>query len=652
MEYLAIKDYLICGFLIFVLQASLLSQDQTSALNALDTLPSNQEKVDTSSGPVKVKNSDNFIAEVLDGIDIQYFRGNVRMFHDSVYMFADSAVIDNNNLTAIGEVIIVQDDTVNIFADLLKYNSDNKLARLYDNVVLETDGKQLFTNYLLYDIENKQGTFMDTAILTRKTMTLSSLKGNYNVETKRAFFHDQVVIIDQDFRLTCDSLDYDTDIDRAYFRSPTYITQGKKKIYCEDGYYDLEEKRAFFTDKAIIKEESQSASADNILISEQDSTMTLRGSAIVEDSISRAEGEEIIFDNSTGDIRIIGNGRYQNEDNRIEGPNIFFNEKTEDLLTEGRSTVYDKKGNLTADTISYYKALDEGTAYGSVIWRDTIEDRVLMSDRLNYNDGNQYYKASVSELRPLLIQNVDGDSLYVSADTLISAKPSDSLSYLRATNRVKIYKSDLQAICDSLYYSSVDSTFSLYGNPVCWSDTTQFIGDTIQIVLRDDKVAEIIARTKAFIATQQPGEYYDQIKGRYIHSYLDSNELKLMNIKGNAEAIYMIKDDEKAYVGPNKTLCSHMTFFFEQSELDSIKFYTQPESQMTPMEKATNKDLKLEGFRWVSQTRPTSAVGIRERKSVVRAVEESRPEAIDSFETEIMNIIEKPLGQDPPKKGK
>ncbi len=652
MKDLALKHYLICGLLIFILPASLFSQDPTPVLTQLDTLPPNQEDVDTTSGPVKVKNSDNFIAEVLDGVDIQYFRGNVRMFHDSVYMFADSAIIDNDNLTAIGEVIIVQDDTVNIFADQLKYNSESKMARLYDKVVLETDGKQLFTDYLLYDIDKKQGTFADTAILTRKTMTLSSLKGSYNVDTKRAFFHDQVVIIDEDFRLTCDSLDYDTDIDRAYFRSPTYITQGKKQIYCEDGYYDLEEKRAFFTDKAVIKEESQSASADNILISEQDSTMILRGAAIVEDSISRAEGEEIIFDNKTGDIQIIGNGRYQNDDNLIEGPYIFFNEKTEDLLTEGRSTVYDKKGNLTADTISYLKATDAGTALGSVVWRDTIEDRVLMSDRLDYSDANQYYKASVSELRPLLIQNVDGDSLYVSADTLISAKPADSLSYLRATNRVKIYKSDLQAICDSLYYSSVDSTFSLYGNPVCWSDTTQFIGDTIQIVLRNDKVSEIIARTKAFIATQQPGEYYDQIKGRYIHSFLDSNELKLMHINGNAEAIYLIKDDEQAYVGPNKTLCSHMTFFFEQSELDSIKFYAQPESQMTPMEKATDKDLKLEGFRWVSHTRPMSAEGIRERKQLAGRREESIPATIDSFETEIMNVIDKPMGEDLPKKGK
>ncbi len=622
-------------------QAYAQQQPLRERLVPVDTLapPSNQQQ-DNEANRVKVKNSDNAIQEVIDDTYIQYLRGNVKMFHDSIFMYADNAVIKDKVMSAKGNIIIIQEDTINVFADSLQYDADRKLAKLYDKVVMDNDDKQLFTDYLIYDLESKKGTFLDTAILKRQTMTLSSLRGTYDVASKRAFFYDQVVIVDEDFRLTCDSLDYDTDIDRAYFISETYITQGNKQIYCEDGYYDLVQKRAFFTQNAVVREDDQVAIADNILVSESDSIVTLTGAARVEDSESQAEGDEIIFNNGSGDIFINGNGRYENDDNLIQGPSIQYNEKTEDLLTTGRSTVQNEKGLLIADTIEYSKVEDLGYARGTVEWVDTTENRILYSESLYYRDSSEFVKAVKEDLRPLLIQEVDGDSMYVSSDTLISAKPSDTLSYLQAMGQVVIFKSDLQAICDSLYYSDVDSTFTLFGNPICWSDTTQFVGDTIVIALKNDEVSEIIAKKNAFITSKNIGDYYDQIKGRYIHTFLDSNELRLMHIKGNAESIYMIKDDDDAYVGPNKTLCSHMTFYFEDNDLDSIKFYSQPESKMTPMSKATDAELKLGGFLWETKRRPLTSVGLREKQLAgPRKESDLNAPDMDVFETEVMDVI-------------
>jgi len=592
------RFFSLLGFAVFLLYSTA-TLAQTERM-VLDTLPQTQADTSVTKNKVKVKNSDNFIAEIKDDIDIQYFRGNVRMIHDSIYMFADSAIIEGNQMTAIGEVVIIQEDTINMFADSLVYNADSKLAKLYNNVVLDADDKQLFTDYLIYDLAAKQGSFVDTAILKRNTMTLSSLKGNYNVQSKTAFFYDQVVIIDEDFELTCDSLDYDTDIDRAYFLSQTYINQGTKRIYCEDGYYDMEDKRAFFTANAKVVDGRKEANADNILISEIDSTYTLTGSAEVIDSTSRATGNEIIFDDKTGDILILGQGEYENENTRIVGPNIQFNEDTENMYCVGRTVVHNENGVLTADTIEYIKQIDLGTAVGEVVWQDTSEDRTLLTETLMYKDSSEYVKASKGELKPLLMQEVDGDTLYVCAD----------------------------------------STFTLFGNPICWSDTTQFKGDTIMIVLANDEVSEIIAKKNAFITTKQIGNYFDQIKGRYIHSYMDSNELRLMHIKGNAEALHLIKDDEDAYVGPNRTQCSHMSFFFQQNELDSIKFYTQPESKMTPMEKAADKDLKLDGFYWETNLRPESHENLRSAITEASRYPVRSEEETDSFEEDVLKVME------------
>ena len=598
-----------------------------------------EEPKDPEESLIKVKNSDNFIAERLDGEDYQYFKGNVKMFHDSIYMFADSAYIHDNEMTAVGEVIIIQEDTINVFADSMYYDSGLKLAKLFDNVVMKSSDKSLFTNRLDYNLDTKVATFRDTAILKRQTMTLSSLRGVYNVNNKTAEFYDEVVIVDEDFNLTADSLDYDTDIDRVYFKGATYVTQKERQIFCNDGFYDIETKKAFFSKDAVVKEGSKVAFADDILYSEEDSTVVLQGHAEVKDSISLARGDKITFDDQTGDVEIIGQGYYEREGQTIEGEYIRYNQDTEDLYTESRTTIVGDNGVLVADTIDYKKSLDHGTAVGQVIWQDTVEDVSILTDHLYYRDSIDYFKATSVEKRPLFIQEVDGDTLYVAADTLISAEPSDSLKYIEAINNVQIYKKDLQAICDSMYYSSIDSVFTLFGSPICWSDTTQFTGDTIVIKLINDQVSEIIAKQKGFIITKHQTNYYDQIKGRLIHSYLDSNELKRMEIKGNAEALYLIRDEEKAYVGANKTLCSHMTFYFVEEELDNIKFYTQPESEMTPMEKTTKSSLELDGFKWIVDKRPQD-------QSELRLIKFTKPPLVpeeselDSFETDVMKVLE------------
>lgn len=588
---------------------------------------------------VKVKNADNFITEISGDKDVQYFRGNVKVVHDSIFMFSDSATVIENKMTAVGNVIIVQEDTINVFSDSLYYNGDDKLAKLYYNVVLKSATKELYTNALLYNLATKVGVFSDTAILKSNSMILSSLRGRYDVENNRAYFYDQVTIIDENFKLKSDSLHYDTDIDRAYFVGPTFIEQDGKQIYCEDGFYDIEIGRAYFTDNSIIRDGDQVAEANNILFSEADSTITLEGNASIKDSVSFTSGDKIVINDKTGDVLIEGNGYFNDENQVLEGPLIKYNKDSENLKLIGRSTVSNKNGYLIGDTIIYLKEEDFGRATGNVEWVDTVENRSILTDELNYREEAKYYKAFAKERRPLFSQRVDDDTLYLSADTLISANPSDTLSYLQATKDVKIFKTDLQAICDSLYYSDLDSIFWLFKDPVCWSDTTQFSGDTISIKLTEDSVSDIFANNNAFIITLDTADYYNQIKGKTIHSILDSGELVKMIIKGNAESIYLVKDSDNAYIGANKNLCSHMTFHFANKELVSTEFYTEPENTMVPMKRATDAELYLAGFNWRDKERPLSSLQIRTLSFSKTIGPQEPPDQRDDFEKEVERII-------------
>ncbi|MBT8233937.1 MAG: hypothetical protein HKO66_06040 [Saprospiraceae bacterium] len=607
-----------------------------------------QTPVDTSKNDkILVENADNSITEIVDDVRIQYLRNNVRILHDSIFMFCDSARIKEQEMVAVGEVIVIQDDTIHIFSDSLFYNSEIKLAKLYYGVVLENGAKQLFTEALIYNVDDKFATFYDTTTLIHNTMQLSSLRGNYNVKEKRARFYDEVTIIDEDLKLKTDSLLYDTDVDRAYFLGPTFILQGEDKIYCEEGYYDIVHKKAYFGSSPIITNNDQKATGDNIRYDGIDSTFIITGNAMVVDSVSIAKGQVITKNSKEGWIRIEGDGYYENDDRIIKGPNIFYNERNENLILNGRSVIEGEKGNIEADSITYNKLTDFGSAVGNAVWKDTVQKIVVKADVFDYKEEQSYYKAIADQKRPLFSQVIDGDTLFLSADTLVSENQGDTLSYMIAMKFVKIFKSDIQAVCDSLYYDDIDSTFVLFEDPICWSDTTQFLGDTLSIQLVDDNVSDIISYSNAFISSEDIHGFYNQIKGRFIHSHLDSNVLKTMLINGNAESIYFIKDEEDKYIGPNYTACSKMKFYFDNDELVDVKYYTEPSSNMTPMDKAGKDKLFLDGFEWYVKNRPKDSRSITERVFSITNKSENDTKVPDLFQQTVNDAIFKSESKKP-----
>ena len=52
---------------------------------------------------------------------------------------------------------------------------------------------------------------------------------------------------------------------------------------------------------------------------------------------------------------------------------------------------------------------------------------------------------------------------------------------LKAYYKVKIFRTDLQVMCDSLVYVEADSAFDFYGEPVLWSDENQLTASHIRI---------------------------------------------------------------------------------------------------------------------------------------------------------------------------
>ena len=189
------------------------------------------------------------------------------------------------------------------------------------------------------------------------------------------------------------------------------------------------------------------------------------------------------------------------------------------------------------------------------------------------------------------------------ADTLLSLEAADSTTYIQAHRHVRIFKSDLQAQCDSMSFNTTDSILTMFKSPVIWSDSSQFTADTIEILLRDEQIYKVNLKNKGFIISTKDSIFFNQIKGKLVEVFFTEGKIDSMLVEGNAESIYFMQDEEDAYIGMNKSVCSKMSFDFENDELKDIYFLVNINSNLIPITEV-NPEEKLEGFRWLDKERP------------------------------------------------
>jgi len=561
-----------------------------------DTLPERKQVI--------VDRSDLMEGVVADGKEITYLKGEVILRQGEVYMYCDSATMVDNDVIAIGNVIIQQGDSLNIFSDSLYYDGNNRIADLFGDVRLDNKGQRLFTEHLNYNLKTKKAEYFTRSLLTNDTTYLESNRGVYLVETDEAFFRDSVIVIDTAFVMRTDSVDFSTKTGVLTFIAPTLITQDESRIYCEKGFYNTNEGYAEFLQNAEYVKGKQQATADIIIYDGNTKKVTLEGNARFVEDDKVATANTIRYEEDSKLTYLEGNAKYIDAEKEIVGDRIRYDSEAETFDTEGRSTIVDGNQILVADTVNYVGEL--GIATGNVVWTDTVDQITIESERIDYNKETDYVKASGG--RPLLISVVDEDTLFMRSDTLISLleNEADSARTLVGYKNVRIFKTNLQAVCDSLVYQTKDSLFSFYQNPIIWSDTSQFYADTVLMQMKNDEIDKIYLNNNAYIINSPDEIYFNQIKGKNMTAFFKNDELQKMRVIGNAESIYYIIDEEDAYTGVNKCLCSSMLINFGDNEINDIFFYTNPTSNLYPMRKADHNALKVSGFRWDGQRRPKS----------------------------------------------
>ncbi len=570
-------------------------------------LPGQSPRQDSVPGKtIHIIQSDELEFEAVNGVSKKGLHGNVILEQDDVLLFCDKATMRENKVIARGNVVIEQ-DSATIYADRADYNGGSRKANLLGNVILHDHPNKLVTNRLDYDLNSKVAHYTTGAVLSNDRAELKSKHGYYYTKTKEAYFEENVHLVDSNFTLVADTLRYNTESKIAYFQGPTHLNVDGNKIYCEEGYYDTEKNYAEFMKNAWIEQDSQRADADKIVYDGNLEKVDLLGRTTVVRDNQSIFSDNAYYNEATGNSVFTDNVQVIDQGRIIFADTLEYNSETDNGWAVGNVWVQDVGRTVFSDSLKYDKDSGLATVVGNVFIVDTLRDLSIVCGRAEYEDSTSYILATG---RPFLTTLVGEDSLYLSADTLVTFEDEEGQSF-KGRKNVLLYKSDLQAVCESLDYNERDSTFHFNDNPVLWSDTTQFVADTIKMRLKNDVIDGIDLLGNALIINTPDEQYFNQIKGKNVFARFRDSEIREMDVKGNGEVIYYVLDEEDAYIGVNQVNCGFMLVYFGSNEVETIKFYGKPKATVTPMGQINHNTLRLNGFDWKSSLRPKGPWDVR-----------------------------------------
>jgi len=446
---------------------------------------------------------------------------------------------------------------------------------LRGDVRFRQDNVQLFCDSAyFYQEDNSVDAFSNVKMVQGDTLFLYGDMLFYDGNTKIARVYYNVRMVDRDVTLTTDSLLFDRNRNVGYYNAGGKIVDKSNTLTSLIGEYHPSERIALF--KTAVK-----------LVNPD---FVLRSDTLRYNTVSKIA-------NIVGPSHIVYKGK-----TTIKSSNGWYDTDKEYSQLFDRSIVYNTDGKfLTGDTIFYNRKDSIGIAMHNVVIRDTAQKVNLYG---NYGYYNEKEHAGFVTQHAMLEQVSDTDTLYMHADTLATAKDS-TYNIAKAYHGVRVFRSDFQAVCDSLFYSERDSVMRCFGNPVGWADEQQITGNEMYAYSKNKELDYIHVIRSAFASQQVDSIRFNQLSGKELKAYFAKRQIYKVFVSGNAESIFFPQDSkDSSLIGMNSTQSSFLTMYINNKKIDKVVLTPASNGTMTPIDLAKKDDMYLKNYTWQEELRP------------------------------------------------
>ncbi|HWW43259.1 OstA-like protein [Pedobacter sp.] len=626
-------------------------------------------------------------ATVMNKTKISYLRKPV-FRQDNAILTCDSAVFyeEKNVFEAYNNVHINQADTVNIYSDFLTYDGNTKMAHLTSNVRLLDRESVLTTNILDYNMATKVGTYVTGGKIVNKDVTLTSKNGYYFAGSRDAYFRYNVVAVTPQTTIKSDTLRYNTLTNWTYFYGPTNILGKDDNLYTENGAYNTKTQYAYFGKKNLYTSGSRSLKGDSLYYDGAAGYGKAVRNIVFRDTTDKTvmygqlgyyykiDQRTLVTKNAyvglgTSDSITVKN--IKRPDSLWMGADTLETQVVLRQLLKLLPLPIIKKDNEVGEEKPKNKAPTEKGAAGLPSTARPAQSVSVQKKSPPKKGGIKLYKSTeqtieqVEKLSGLLVFKstaslkkavLKKDSVHTDGkkpglpkivasgqktaiktlalkDT-IKINPLDTVKarIIKAYHKVRVFKTNMQAKADSLFYTSADSTLRWYYHPILWSDGSQQTGDTLYVHMRNKKINAVQVLQNAFtVNVYKDSTKFNQIKGRLMTGFFKDGKLNTMYVDGNAESAYFTKTDKGDYDKMNRTISSRIKIIFKENEIYEIVPIKDVEGTTTPVAEV-KEEVLLTGFIWKPELRPLSKADII--RPIVR-----KPKAPDPKKTTIKDKV-------------
>lgn len=469
-----------------------------------------------------------------------------------------------------------------IHSDYLTYDRwrNNNAQVLRGNVHFEHDGAHLLCDSAnFFEETNSFEAFGNVRMNQGDTLTLTSDYGFYDGNDQLMQALQNVVLKHNGTTLYTDSLYYDRLWNMGYFQEGGKMVDKETTLVSDWGEYHSDTKMAIFF---------------------YDVTMTDKDFVLTSDSL--------YYDTNIKLAHIVGPSDIHSGKSHIYSELGYYNTNTREGRLMNRSVMDNEGRILVADSIWYNGVTGISEAFRNMVYTDTVNKNMLTGEYGYYEDFTGYAMATDSAMS---IDFSQRDSLFMHADTFkvfTFNKETDSVfRVMHGYNKVRAYRTDLQAVCDSLVYNQKDSCLTLYKDPIVWNLNQQLLGEVIKVYMKDSLIDRAHVINQAFsIEDLHENKMFNQVSSKEMFAFFQDGEIYETRAVDNVLVVYYpIDESDSSYVGMVSMETSLMRMFMEKQKLKRI-WTPKSEGVVYPLTQIPPSKRFLLGFAWFDYVRPLS----------------------------------------------
>lgn len=669
----------------------------------LATLTNNVRMVDDDA----VLTTNHLTYNMKNGIGT--YTGGGRIVNSTDTIISQNAYyFDNTKDAYFRHEVIVRTPNVHIFTDTMRYNSASKMTYFYGPTNIRGhDGENLYTERGQYNTETEQAWFDRNNLYTEGSRFLRGDSLYYDgksgngravdhvvfIDTADQFFayggiglyereNESITMTEQPLVITVTRNDT-TSSDSAAFAVDSLITDSLHQPLAPSRHpdsltHDPAVRDTIISDRPAV--DSIYMTADTLF----SQLISLRDYVALHFDLDREGGDLLTVDDSQDFTLDSGDGT-----DFTDG--VAFTDSTAATAVDTLQIIPDSLGapDLGAGELPNRSAQEvaDSLTHRADLPVDTLQagmagetDEVILETHLKRVEAIPATNDTLSQRQQLAADSVlraqtaipgggEADSLMADAFAAAARTPEDTIPadttvndttktrIVKAYHNVRLYKSDLQAVADSLYYGYPDSMMRFFGRPMIWAQGSQLTADTIYMQIRNEKLDNMLMVHNAFLVnTQLDSSKFNQIKGRRITGFFANNELERLFVDGNAESIYYNVDEEQqVFTDMYHNRSSRIKILVDSSEITHFIPISGIDGKVYPIHLVPQEAEILEGFVWRPGDRPMSKADLLTRKrpsagteSIVPFEETASP-AVESAKTPAVTAPEtRPESADPP----